>query len=86
MDPETLTFEELDDPQNNIPDECQQALMEIWKGDLRLYNDRIKDRIEAAKQAYTLVLGQCSQPVRDQLTASEEWQGIQVDTDLMGLL
>ena len=42
--------------------------MEIWKGDLRLYNDRIKDRMEAAKQAYTVVLGQCSQPVRARLT------------------
>ena len=86
MDPETLTFEELDDPHNNIPDEGQQALMEIWKGDLWLYNDRIKDQMEAAKQAYAVVLGQCSQPVRDRLTASEAWQGIQVDTNLMGLL
>ena len=60
--------------------------MEIWKGNLWLYNDRIKDRMEAAKQAYVVVLGQCSQPVRDRLTASEAWQGIQVDTDLMGLL
>ena len=45
MDPETLALEELDDPRNNIPDEGQRALMEIWKGDLRLYNDRIKDRM-----------------------------------------
>ena len=65
MDPEALSFEELDDPRNNIPDEGERALMEIWKGDLRLYNDRIKDRMEAAKQAYAVVLGQCSQPVRD---------------------
>ena len=86
MDPETLAFEELDDPRNNIPEEGQRALMEIWKGDLRLYNDRIKDRMEAAKQAYAVVLGQCSQPVRDRLTASEAWQGIQVNTDLMALL
>ena len=68
MDPETLAFEELDDPCSNIPDEGQQALMEIWKGDLRLYNNHIKDRMEAAKQAYAVVLGQCSQPVRDRLT------------------
>ena len=60
--------------------------MEIWKGDLRLYNDCIKDQMEAAKQAYAVVLGQCSQPGRDQLTASEAWQQIQVDTDLMGLI
>ena len=86
MDPEALAFEELDDPRNNIPDEGERALMEIWKGDLRLYNDRIKDRMEAAKQAYEVVLGQCSQPVRDRLTASEAWQRIQADTDLMGLL
>ena len=54
MDPETLAFEELDDPRNNIPEEGQRALMEIWKGDLRLYNDRIKDQMEAAKQEYML--------------------------------
>ena len=86
MDPEALPFEELDDPRNNIPDEGERALMEIWKGDLRLYNDPIKDWMEAAKQAYAVVLGQCSQPVRDRLTASEAWQQIQADTDLMGLL
>ena len=86
MDPEALAFEELDDPRNNIPDEGERALMEIWKGDLRLYNDHIKDRMEAAKQAYAVVLGQCSQPVRDRLTASEAWQRIQADTDLMGML
>ena len=49
MDPEALAFEELDDPRNNIPDEGERALMEIWKGDLRLYNDRIKDRMESSK-------------------------------------
>ena len=86
MDPEALAFEELDDPRNNIPDEGERALMEIWKGDLRLYNDHIKDRMEAAKQAYAVVLGQCSQPVRDRLTASEAWQRIQANTDLMGML
>ena len=41
MDPETLTFEELDDPRNNIPNEGERAQMEIWKGDLWLYNDCI---------------------------------------------
>ena len=46
MDPETLAFEELDDPRNNIPEEGQRAM-------------------EAAKQAYAVVLGQCSQPVSD---------------------
>ena len=42
--------------------------------------------MEAAKQAYVVMLGQWSQPVRDRLTASDAWQQIQVDTDLMGLL
>ena len=87
MHPDVLAFDALVDPESTPPTNVANLVqMKIWEGKLKTYNDSINTRTEVSRQAYAVVLGQCSQTIRDRLSASALWAGIQANTDLMGLL
>ena len=87
MHPDVLAFDALADPETTPPtDVANLVQMKIWEGKLKTYNDSINTRTEVSQQAYAVILGQCSQTIHDRLSASASWAGIQVNTDLMGLL
>ena len=44
------------------------------------------DCTEVSKQAFAVVLGQCSQTVRERIRASTSWRTVNDNSDLMGLL
>mmetsp|Transcript_10843 Transcript_10843/g.13049 ORF Transcript_10843/g.13049 Transcript_10843/m.13049 type:complete len:102 (+) Transcript_10843:380-685(+) len=59
---------------------------EIWKLDMRDYRDKTKKRDKNNAKAFALILGQCSRAVRDRIEASSTWQGINDESDVIGLL
>ena len=87
MDPDNLSFNDLPNPADAPPAAtASMAEQEIWKLQLRQYGDRITQREEASRQAFAVVLGQCSQTIRDRITASPSWTVLKANTDVMGLL
>ena len=87
MDPDTLAFETLVDPMTvTLAADASVQAVEAWKMSLRQYSDRIVQREEVGKQAFAVVLGQCSQTVREQIRASTSWRTVNDNSDLMGLL
>ena len=56
----------LVDPMMMPPsDPANLVQAEVWKSQLHTYNVQLTFHVEAEKQAYAVVLGQCSQGVRD---------------------
>ena len=87
MHPDILAFDALVDPETTPPTDVANLIqMKIWEGKLKAYNDSINTRTEVSRQAYAVILGQCSQTIHDHLSASASWAGIQANTNLMGLL
>ena len=87
MDPDNLSFDDIPNPADTPPAAtASMAEQEIWKLQLRQYGDRITQREEASRQAFAVVLGQCSQTIRDHITASPSWTVLKANTNIMGLL
>ena len=87
MDPDTLAFETLVDPMTiTLAADASVQAVEAWKMSLRQYSDQIVQREEVSKQAFAVVLGQCSQTVRERIRASTSWRTVNDNSDLMGLL
>ena len=87
MHPDVLAFDTLVDPETTPPTDVANLIqVKILEGKLKTYNDSINTRTEVSRQAYTVILGQCSQTIHDRLSACALWAGIQANTDLMGLL
>eukprot|EP00521_Asterionellopsis_glacialis_P009862 CAMPEP_0195281132 /NCGR_PEP_ID=MMETSP0707-20130614/574_1 /TAXON_ID=33640 /ORGANISM="Asterionellopsis glacialis, Strain CCMP134" /LENGTH=311 /DNA_ID=CAMNT_0040339981 /DNA_START=103 /DNA_END=1035 /DNA_ORIENTATION=- len=59
---------------------------EIWKLDMRDFRDKSKKRVKNNAKAFALILGQCSRAVRDRVEASSEWNDINDESDVIGLL
>ena len=87
MDPDTLAFETLVDPMTvTLAADASVQAVEAWKMSLQQYSDRVVQREEVSKQAFAVVLGQCSQTVRERIRASTSWRTVNDNSDLMGLL
>ena len=87
IDPDVLVFETLVDPSTMPPDEAATMVtVEIWKLELKQYVERMTHQTKAGRQAFAVVLGQCSQTVHDHLEVSATWANIKATADLMGLL
>ena len=87
MDPDDMGFTELTDPLLNPPaDNASFAVKEMWQSEMKRYLDKLSLQEEAMKQAVAIVLGQCSQTIRDRIKAACTSHGIISNSDLIHLL
>jgi hypothetical protein len=64
LDPSVLQFEPLTAPV--VPtDRTDIVLMKYWEMDLKEYKKKLNIRTKLSKKAYAIILGQCSQAIRD---------------------
>lgn len=85
FNPTNLGFAPITDP-TRPADPTDVFDMEQWKIDIRRASDKRKDREELCKQAYAVVIGQCSRTVRDRLQGSTTWNTIHAQSDVISLL
>lgn len=85
FDPAVLSFDPLTPPADPT-DRTDLMQVEIWKLEIREHRERSKVREELEKQAYALVLGQCSPAVRSRLEASPQWASTDSASDVIALL
>jgi hypothetical protein len=60
--------------------------MELWKLAIREHVKKNERRQTNSDRAYALVLGQCSQALRNRLEADTEWDHVNTSSNLIGLL
>ena len=70
----------------NPPDEAGAVRLELWKLARRRYELALENRRKVNGRAYALVLGQCSQAVRNRLEAHADWNTINGGSDVIELL
>jgi hypothetical protein len=85
FDPTVLAFDTLTPPAEPT-DRTDLMQVELWKLEIREHRERTKIRDELEKQAYALVLGQCSPAVRSRLEASPQWAATDAASDVIALL
>jgi hypothetical protein len=69
------------------PDEKGTVVqMEKWKVALRTYESQVKARKRNTERAYALVLGQCSQALRNRMEADSKWNNIDTTSNVIDLL
>ena len=87
MDPDDMGFTEHTDPSLNPPaDNASFAAKETWQSEIKRYLDKSLLREEVTRQAVAIILGQCSQTIRDHIKAARTYQGIISNSDLIRLL
>ena len=62
------------------------ADVERYKLEAKTYHDRKVSLEENLKRVFALVLGQCSQTIRDRVEASSEWKKANSESDTIALL
>jgi hypothetical protein len=68
------------------PTSSDAVSFELWKMERRAYEKRKEARRRNSYRVYALVLGQCSQAIRNRMEASEQWASINDASDVMELL
>ncbi|KAG7371090.1 hypothetical protein IV203_019660 [Nitzschia inconspicua] len=86
LKPDVLKFEELVIPTLTEKQKQDTTLVDIWRIDLKECREKMRAREEAKKQAFSIILGQCSMAVTDRLESSEEWESIDESSDVLQLL
>ena len=66
MNPDDLGFEDIEEP-NDPTSESSTIEVEKWKTKYRNWDNLTSKRNEATKAAYAIVIGQCSDPVKDKM-------------------
>eukprot|EP00980_Cylindrotheca_fusiformis_P007170 scaffold1509_cov96-Cylindrotheca_fusiformis.AAC.1 len=83
--PDALGFIELKEPAPpDDPTNFVQA--ELWKLKIKRWESAVNTRNELIKQAYALIMGQCSVPMRNRLKAHKRWDKVNEANDVIGLL
>ncbi|KAG7374846.1 reverse transcriptase RNA-dependent DNA polymerase [Nitzschia inconspicua] len=86
LKPDVLKFEELVIPTLTEKAKQDTTLVDIWRIDLKECREKMRAREEAKKQAFSIILGQCSMAVTDRLESCEEWEKIDESSDVLELL
>jgi hypothetical protein len=60
--------------------------IELWKLLRRTYGKKSEIRRKNSERVYALVLGQCSQALRNRMEAHDDWECINTDSNVMELL
>ena len=74
------------DAPEDLPDDAGAVRLELWKLARRRYELALENRREVNGRAYVLVVGQCSQAVRNRLEAHADWNTINGGSDIIELL
>ena len=67
-------------------DPNQVVEFELWKMARRNYEKQAEARRRNSSRVYALIIGQCSQALRNRMEASEEWECINDESNVMDLL
>ena len=68
------------------PDVDDQLAVEKWKLELRSYQKSKETRTRNQNRVFALLLGQCSQALRNRMEPHEDWVTINNDSDVIALL
>ena len=79
-----MRLQPLTEPTPPTDDDVIQ--FELWKMARRAYEKQMEARHCNSYRVYALVLGQCSQALRNRMEASEQWDRINSTSDMMELL
>jgi hypothetical protein len=60
--------------------------VEEWKAELKKYNSKLEAREENQGTVFSIILGQCTNSMRDQLRAEPTWNEVDEKSDVIGLL
>ena len=74
------------DAPKDPPDDAGAVRLKLWKLARRWYELALENRRKVNGRAYALVLGQCSQAVRNCLEAHADWNTINGSSDIIELL
>ncbi|KAG7345083.1 hypothetical protein IV203_032614 [Nitzschia inconspicua] len=86
LKPDVLKFEELVIPTLTEEEKRDPTRVDVWRIDLKECREKMRAREEAKKQAFSIILGQCSMAVTDRLESSEEWESIDESSVVLELL
>jgi len=95
FDPDNLGFEDITepvpppgpaDPENVAQTQIWQARMDVWRARFKSHIERVDTRREVSQQAYAVVLGQCSEALRNRLEAAGNWNNVHRNTNVIELL
>ena len=84
LDPEQLGFDPNVEP-SPPADVTNLVEVEKWKMKLRRWESVRTKREEATRQAFAVVIGQCSRTLRDRMETHSEWSGIKADLKIVEL-
>jgi len=77
-------------PELDEPDKLDQTAMPIniksWEMDLKEHRKKVEARKTNSDLVYALILGQCSQAMRNRLDMHKSWSLVDKAMDLIGLL
>ena len=71
-----------DDP--NAPDFAIRV--ETWREDRKAWARRTENRLKVKQQIFPIVLGQCDPAVRSRIEAAADWNDINANNDVIGML
>ena len=80
-----LELPAVDAPEDPL-DDAGAVRLELWKLARRRYELALENRRKVNGRAYALVLGQCSQAIRNRLEAHADWNTINGGSDVIELL
>jgi hypothetical protein len=67
-------------------DPGQMVEFELWKMARRTYEKQLEARRRNSARVYALIIGQCSQALRNHMEANEQWSDINDNSDVIGVL
>ena len=85
MNPDDLGFGTIEEPDDPI-DGATAIQLEKWKTKYKNWDYLTSKRNEAQKAAYAIVIGQCSDSVKDKMKTHATWNNVQSSLDLIELL
>jgi hypothetical protein len=68
------------------PDTSDPLSVEVWKMELREHREKTRAREKNSSRVVALVLGQCSQALRNRMEADPTWSSINATSDAIALL
>ena len=64
----------------------QVVKFELWKMARHTYEKQLKARCHNSARVYALVIGQCSQALRNRMEANNQWSAINEASNVIGVL
>ena len=85
LNPDDLGFTDITLPANPQAT-ASPSEVKIWEIEYKEARDRQRNREEISKQVFAVILGQCSEGVRDRITAHHTFETVQAQCNVISLL